>query len=66
MGKREMRLATIKGPSGKYHYHLVDEEGTEHWVIQGQFDPGAKKITGAQVTIERREKGWYVLGKSRK
>lgn len=66
MKRGEMRLATIKGQSGKYHYHLVDEEDVEHWIIQGQFDPGAKKTTGARVTIERREKGWYVLGKPRR
>lgn len=66
MKRGEMRLATIKGPSGKYHYHVVDETGTEHWIIQGQFDSGATKATGARVTMEHRERGWYVLGKSRK
>ena len=65
--KREMRLATIKGPSSKYHFHLIDEEGKEHWIIRGQFDPGAKSATGAQVTIEHRPPvGWYVLGKKRR
>lgn len=64
MKRGEMRLATITGPSGNYHYHLTDETGQWHAIIQGQFDPGAKTATGSRVTIEHRPPiGWYVLGK---
>lgn len=65
--KREMRLATITKKSGNYHYHLEDETGEWHAIIQGQFDPGAKTAPGSRVTIERRPPiGWYVLGTKRR
>lgn len=67
MSKRgEMRLATIIRPSGKYHFEVKDETGALHWIIQGQFDPGAPKEVGARITIERRPPiGWYVLGRKK-
>jgi hypothetical protein len=36
-------------------------DGSPAWIIRGQFDKGAPTNPGAEIIIEHRERGWYVL-----
>lgn len=56
------RAAIIIGKDGEFHIKVEDILGDPHWILRGNFDPGAPTEPGDRIHIERRELQWFVLG----
>lgn len=54
------RAAVIVGHEA-VHVKLVDTLDHPHWLMPGQFDPGASREIGDVVRIELRGHSWHAL-----
>lgn len=54
--------ATVIRKDGNFHFLVTDENGKDHWIIQGRFAKDVPTSDGSKVIMEYRDYNWYVTG----